>query len=366
MSNNIQGTNISSAMVIGTNLSGGSLTIGSSNASTLFNSYPLINAAPLLTTDNSSSVPTTSWVRTNFGSLNSTNVWSSNQAFGTYIQTGDLLALYTAPITLYGNTSSTLSIGSLCSSITVGGSQTNTTILGTTNVSVLNSSTGKFESVDSNVTTLNIGTTNATTINMGKSNTEINIATSSSRSAILDLGNGASSTGSVLINNGSGSSGSTQLMNASTQSGSLILGNSGNTVTIALNRPLTPGYTYSATGTGSGKVGEIIKVTQFAVWVTAGTATSLTFIDVPAGVWYLQGSCGTAGNGSGYNFLGFSTTNNSLQFLGSSNIPGGAYDYNLNANLVVSLTSTTRYYLVSQFALTSYIPNINYQAIRLA
>jgi hypothetical protein len=33
-------------------------------------------------------------------------------------------------------------------------------------------------------------------------------------------------------------------MNASTQSGSLILGNSGNTVTIELNRPLTPGYTY--------------------------------------------------------------------------------------------------------------------------
>jgi hypothetical protein len=35
-------------------------------------------------------------------------------------------------------------------------------------------------------------------------------------------------------------------MNASTQSGSLILGNSGNTVTIELNRPLTPGYDVSA------------------------------------------------------------------------------------------------------------------------
>ena len=255
ISNNIQGTNISSAMVFGTNLSGGSLTIGSSNASTIFNSYPLINSAPLLSTDNSSSIPTTSWVKTNFGGLNSTNVWSSNQAFGTYIQTGDLLALYVAPITLYGNTTSTLSLGSTCSTITIGGSQTSgtvnigsltstTRILGTTNVSVFNSSTAKFESVDSNATTLNIGTTNATTINVGKSNTEVNIATASSRSAILDLGNGASSTGAVLINNGTSSSGDTQIMNAATQSGSLTLGNSANTVTIALNRPLTPGYTY--------------------------------------------------------------------------------------------------------------------------
>jgi hypothetical protein len=330
LADNIQGSNVSVAMVMGTNLSGGSLTIGSSNASTLFNSYPKIISGPLLSTDNSSSIPTTSWVKTNFGGLTSTNVWSSNQAFGSYIQTGDLLALYIAPITLYGNTSSTLSIGSNCSSITIGGNQTSgavtigsltstTRILGTTNASVLNSSTARFESVDSNATTLNIGTTNATTINMGKSNTEVNIATSSSRSAILDLGNGASSTGAVLINNGSGSSGDTQIMNATTQSGNLTLGNASNTVTIALNRPLTPGYTYSTTGTGSGKVGEIIKVAQFGVWVGAGTPTSLTFIDVPAGVWYLQGSCGTAGNGSGYNFLGFSTVNNSLQFLGSTN-----------------------------------------------
>lgn len=155
-------------------------------------------------------------------------------------------------------------------------------------------------------------------------------------------------------------------MNASTQSGSLILGNSGNTVTIALNRPLTPGYTYSATGTGSGRVGEILKVGPFAQTVNAGTPTSLAFMDIPRGVWVLQGSSGTAGNGSGYNFLGFSTVNNTLQFLGSCNIPGGAYDYNLNANWTISLTSTTRYYLVSQFALTSYIPNINFQAIRIA
>jgi hypothetical protein len=468
-SDNHQGVNISSAMTIGKNLSGGSLTIGSSNSSTIFNSCPLINAEPLLTTDNSSRVATTSWIRTNFGSLNSTNVWSSNQAFGTYIQTSDLLALYSAPLTLYGNTSSTLSIGSLCSSITIGDSQTsgsinigtatntntingvttftsqplissallphNTStnaiattswvqshfgnvsvssnwkpiqyfqggllsnylggysptatlsiggnltgigtvfigssttasrILGTANVSVLNSSTARFNTIDSNVSTLNIGTTNVSTINMGRSNTDINIASSSSRTADLDLGNGASSTGSVIINNGSGSSGSTQIMNASTQSGSLILGNSGNTVTIALNRPLTPGYTYSATGTGSGRVGEILKVGPFAQTVNAGTPTSLAFMDIPRGVWVLQGSSGTAGNGSGYNFLGFSTVNNTLQFLGSCNIPGGAYDYNLNANWTISLTSTTRYYLVSQFALTSYIPNINFQAIRIA
>jgi hypothetical protein len=468
-SDNHQGVNISSAMTIGTNLSGGSLTIGSSNSSTIFNSWPLINAEPLLTTDNSSRVATTSWIRTNFGSLNSTNVWSSNQAFGTYIQTSDLLALYSAPLTIYGNTSSTLSIGSLCSSITIGDSQTSgsinigtatntntingvttftsqplissallphntstnaiattswvqshfgnvsvssnwkpiqyfqggllsnylggysptatlsiggnltgigtvflgsattaTRILGTTNASVLNSSTARFNTIDSNVSTLNIGTTNVSTINMGRSNTEVNIASSSSRTADLDLGNGASSTGSVIINNGSGSSGSTQIMNASTQSGSLILGNSGNTVTIALNRPLTPGYTYSATGTGSGRVGEILKVGPFSQTVTAGTPTSLAFMDIPRGVWVLQGSSGTAGNGSGYNFLGFSTVNNTLQFLGSCNIPGGAFDYNLNANWTISLTSTVRYYLVSQFALTSFIPNINFQAIRIA
>jgi len=346
-------------------------------------------------------------------------VWSSNQAFGTYIQTGDLLALYSAPLTLYGNTSSTLSIGSLCSSITIGGSQTSGSInIGTaTNTNTINGvTTFTSQPLISSAILLNNTSTNAiattswvqsnfgnvsatsywkliqyfqgglltNTVNAFATTSAISIGNnlSSGGSGGITLGNANISTtvpGTLLANNYQGTtttstinigstltSGSTQIMNASTQSGSLILGNSGNTVTIALNRPLTPGYTYSATGTGSGRVGEILKVTQFSVSVTAGTPTSLTFLDIPAGVWYLQGSSGTAGNGSGYNFLGFSTTNNSLQFLGSCNIPGGAYDYNLNANLVVSLTSTTRYYLVSQFALTSYIPNINYQAIRLA
>jgi hypothetical protein len=297
LADNIQGSNVSAAMVMGTNLSGGSLTIGSSNASTLFNSYPKIISGPLLSTDNSSSIPTTSWVKTNFGGLTSTNVWSSNQAFGSYIQTGDLLALYIAPITLYGNTSSTLSIGSNCSSITIGGNQTSgtvtigsltstTRILGTTNASVLNSSTARFESVDSNATTLNIGTTNATTINMGKSNTEVNIATSSSRSAILDLGNGASSTGAVLINNGSGSSGDTQIMNATTQSGNLTLGNSANTVTIALNRPLTPGYTYPITNTAVIGYKNTIQIPgSIATSASPHTLSNLTSYAVPAGVW---------------------------------------------------------------------------------
>jgi len=76
--------------------------------------------------------------------------------------------------------------------------------------------------------------------------------------------------------------GDTQIMNAATQSGTLTLGNSTNTVNIALNRPLTPGYTYPV---GTGKIGEVLSTlltSSYTVTETFGTIMSLT---PTSGVW---------------------------------------------------------------------------------
>jgi hypothetical protein len=156
----------------------------------------------------------------------------------------------------------------------------------------------------------------------------------------------------------------------------IIMGALGNTFTVAsdtitIKNPLNPDYNalYSATtGTGSGKVGEVIQTGPNSVSLLAGAPKTLAFLDIPIGVWYLQGCCGTAGNGAGYNFLGISTADNVLQFKGSSNITGnGTFDHNMNCNWVFSVTTvTTKYYLTAQSQFAGTWINIYFQATRIA
>ena len=218
----------------------------------------------------------------------------------------------------------------------------------------------------------------------GQTSGTITIGGSTSRTGTISIGNATA--GNILIGSGMlttntnnisiGTAGFGKLGLKSlnvylneTGSGAINFGNS-STSAITHYKPITPSYTsvYSAsTGTGTGKVGEIIKVGPTAIFLNAGVPTTVaTLTNIPAGVWNLQGQAGTAANYAGYNIIAFSTVNNALQFQGASNIATYGYDLNLNISWVFTLTAATTYYLVAQTAVAGTWSNVYFQCVRIA
>jgi len=174
--------------------------------------------------------------------------------------------------------------------------------------------------------------------------------------------------GTLNIGNGVGSNANNVNIMTGSNTGTLTLGSSGSTT--RLNIPLTPNYSYSAAGTGAGKIGHIVDGTFTASGAvvadtpyTVGTMTSL-----PIGVWLIAGSVGRGGAGS-YVAIGLNTTPATL--VGATSQETMATGSN---NAIVSMTSiiinttATTYYLIGQssaagsWASTSFF----FRAVRLA
>jgi len=145
--------------------------------------------------------------------------------------------------------------------------------------------------------------------------TNVEIATSASRNVILHLGDGDDNTssGGIHIGNGATSANNVRILDGAGSTGTIFLGSA--TSTISLGCPLTPNYAtvYSATGTGTDKIGQVIDATIPAtVTYTPNTPiTVYTISSLPIGVWIIAGSCGRGGTGL-YTIIGFSTVTNSL------------------------------------------------------
>jgi hypothetical protein len=155
--------------------------------------------------------------------------------------------------------------------------------------------------------------------------------------------------GTLNIGNGTGSNANNVNIMTGSNTGTLTLGSSGSTT--RLNAPLTPNYSYSAAGTGVGKIGHIVDgaftigTTPIVADVpyTVGTMTSL-----PIGVWLIAGSVGRGGAGT-YQAIGLNTT--LATFVGAISQESMATGSN---NAIVSMTSivvnttATTYYLIGQ------------------
>ena len=146
-------------------------------------------------------------------------------------------------------------------------------------------------------------------------NTNVEVASSASRNVILHLGDGDNNTlnAGIHIGNGTTSANNVRILDGAGSTGTIFLGSE--TSTISLGCPLTPNYAtvYSATGTGAGKIGQVIDATIPATvtYTPNVPITVYTLSSLPIGVWIIAGSCGRGGTGT-YTIIGFSTTTNSL------------------------------------------------------
>jgi hypothetical protein len=177
----------------------------------------------------------------------------------------------------------------------------------------------------------------------------VEIASASSRSTVLHLGDGNNSTGAIHIGNGTSSSNNISILNGTGSTGTITLGSATSTTTLGC--PLTPNYAYSAAGAGVGKIGQIIDGT-FTIGTTPIVAdtpyTVGTMTSLPIGVWLIAGSVGRGGSGS-YQAIGLNTT--LATFVGAISQESMATGSN---NAIVSMTSiivnttATTYYLIGQ------------------
>jgi hypothetical protein len=197
----------------------------------------------------------------------------------------------------------------------------------------------------------------------------VEVAAVASRSVVLHLGDGNNSTGAVHIGNGTSSSGNVQILNGTRSTGTITLGSS--TASISLGCPLTPNYTYSATGTGTGKIGQIIDGTfNNPGFPTSLPQTNGTITDLPIGVWVLTGSVGRGGGGGGYTAVALSTTSNSYTGVLAQDVmvTGGNNAIN-SITWVASNTAITTYYLLgdsNNLGLAWQSASFFFRAVRIA
>jgi hypothetical protein len=154
------------------------------------------------------------------------------------------------------------------------------------------------------VDTINPTTTGGTLlIGNGSTINSVEVATVASRSVVLHLGDGNTSTGAIHINNGTNTSGDVNILNGTGSTGTITLGVAG--TTIHLNCPLSstriypniPLFLSNGTTTNYGKVGAIGFVTvrcQFPGTRFPGSnglvyAFTDLNLSLPVGVWYLVG-----------------------------------------------------------------------------
>jgi hypothetical protein len=202
----------------------------------------------------------------------------------------NLNSFNTGTVSLYNTYNLPISMGSTSTAIQIGTSQANTNTVGI-------GASGSIISIPGATT---IGAILCSAINSTAAGTTMNIASTStgivtlaagaSRTGVLNLGDGNNSTGAVHINNGTSSSGNVRIMNGASQSGELTLGGTSNTVVIAVNRPLTVGYTPPANLLASlAYIGGVWSATSvFAYTIGTTSAAYAPLNDLPNGRYLFQ------------------------------------------------------------------------------
>jgi len=355
---------------------------------TSFSTQPVINSNILANTDNSSSIPTTSWSNNYWSYVKSVdNAWTGTQNFS--VANVSTLNASTLSVNVINASSATSSMnigGNLTTgSITIGTATTTNTILGTTNVSTLNVSTLL---VDTSATFLGIKTNSITnsygslgTIYDGLAQAKVapnaiiasfgeyasSVAIGSGATASVSLGfamtgsslniaNSATQTTNILIGNGNaavtgsnkiviGKSGKTNTISGTTtlDNGTLTLSNS----TINVNTALTPGYTYPVVSTQIGyNITYDLSATQLTLSVTNMAWTSVCYADVPIGVWLLHGCCNTSVANTFLLTIGISSSlNGGINFNAVSSLGSSVGTIGVLSSRVVVNSTATRWYL---------------------
>jgi hypothetical protein len=214
------------------------------------------------------------------------------------------------------------------------------------------------------VNTINPTTTGGTLlIGHGSATNNVEVAAVASRSVVLHLGDGNTSSGGIHLNNGTNATGNVEILNGIGSTGTLTLGSS--TSTTHLHNPLTPLYDYpigTATGLNTPSIGTagtigFIPATTFIGTAIAdgslGGGLSVRSVSLTAGTWVLYGFIRFS-IGQTVNFavgIMFSTVQSSstgsiaskgTQRLGT--VPANTC-MGINTMGFVSPTTTTTYYL---------------------
>jgi hypothetical protein len=212
-------------------------------------------------------------------------------------------------------------------------------------------------------------------IGHGSATNNVEVAAVASRSVVLHLGDGNNSTGAVHIGNGTSSSGNVQILNGTGSTGTINLGSA--TSTTSLGCPLTPQYSYNATtGTGTGKIGEIINYTGSVTPITFTANVPLQIMSltgIPAGTWLMSASVvgGTTPVGV-YMTIAISTISadvSSVNAVGIEYMTGGGLGLTSTiACLVQSTSASTVYYVNAQRGLggSNTITPAGWRALRLS
>jgi hypothetical protein len=218
-------------------------------------------------------------------------------------------------------------------------------------------------------------TTSAGTLNIGNVNaaTNVEIASSTSRTGILRLGTGDSSTltGSVHINNGLTTSGNVQILNGAGSTGTITLGTSRtvpsiSSTTISLGAPLVPSYSYPI---GEGMIGQIIDGTESAsLALAANTAKTVSTITITnAGIWlFFAQVIRTIPAATTYFTILLSTGIDSLSNLvGDTDVVSTALAPSQTFTYAIS-ASATNYYLNVVTGEASTASGVIFRAVRIA
>ena len=286
---------------------------------------PRNTGATLLVSNNSTTMPPTSWINTYFGKLSVANTWALAQTFSTSVKS-QIFDCITAATTasLFDSSTGTTNICNNSNDINIGASQpaSSTVSFGTnSNSTVYINGTLRSQSIfaplASLATTSGVFSTNTGTINIGSATAEPTVR------------------------------------------GTLIL-----------NKPMTQTFTPTATlpfGYATNQIGYSFVYTSASRGpYTANTFTRITSFDITPGVWLFNAGCTTGAGVSNYNFLGF-TTLTTIQYPGASNIyNGSSVTLNPNATGVFTVSTTTTYWLSWQGQTTQTITGVYWTVTRIA
>jgi hypothetical protein len=196
------------------------------------------------------------------------------------------------------------------------------------------------------IITNTINPTSGGTLLIGHASTTTNVevASQTSRSVVLHLGDGANSGGGIHIGNGAGSNNNVQILNGSGSGGTITLGSS--TSTTSLGCALTPTYNYPV---ASDKIGYILTGTFANVPnLVVNTTYQLASLSIPSGVWIINGEAGLTIASTNGITIAFNTSVNLSTARGrQTNLYTNAVGFPLTASTyTISLTTTTTYYLI--------------------
>jgi hypothetical protein len=194
----------------------------------------------------------------------------------------------------------------------------------------------------------------------------LNNGTNNNSATNIHNGIGANATGAVNIMSGSANSGTITIGNETTNNTTLTL--RGNTTITNLATALTPTY-LPATITAN-QIGYSSPVTYTSPpSLEVGVAKTIASVSITAGVWYLMGHTGfPASPTSSYSALSISTVNNLLQaspaMINTQTHP--TFTLNNVTSTIVTVSSTTTYYLTAQMNIIATLTDVYFQAVRIA